>query len=495
MLHTLTSQKENIRRFFPHFLIFLFMLFGFYLRYSGITHEASYWNDESHVATYARAIGQTGKPVDATGYNTGLYQIGLYCVTAVSFWLLGITEYAGRLPSVLIGTLLIPLVFYLGRKMAGTKSALIAAGLLTFSQMQLAWSTQLRPYIWMEAFTMITVYLCYQSLQDKKSILNRYVFWGGMVTAVSFLFHGTGLFNGLFVIAVFLFRIIREKKYVYLLTLIPIAVLVLGALSMTPFLGSLLKTLFKINTSVSHYSVFLRHHYGWLTIGAALGSALLWKSNRYLCVLLSAGALGIIALAQFKVNERYVRYSITAFPLLYLLLGAGVIGLVDRLVKSSTKRYIGYALLLGALLIFPIAKDKLVFKPQIYYSINADMRENPIVDYKTAFQKIEMLTKGDKNILLMDAYFDRVPWYAPDQRCGFLFKTPSDRVHAENIDAFEQVKSKNPFGIAIVENWPSLTPNNLQEHLRKTLKHEFEVGTVPGNEKDPWNINVYSWGL
>jgi hypothetical protein len=230
-------------------------------------------------------------------------------------------------------------------------------------------------------------------------------------------------------------------------------------------------------------------------IGAALGSSLLWKSNRYLCVLLSAGALGIIALAQFKVNERYVRYSITAFPLLYLLLGAGVIGLVDRLVKSSTKRYIGYALLLGALLIFPIAKDKLVFKPQIYYSINADMRENPIVDYKTAFQKIGMLTKGDKNVVIFDAIFDRVPWYLPGQKYILLYDFDSSIPHASTIVGFEKFKSQYKSGIVIVENWPSGTTPEVQEYVRKTLKYEFEINTVKGNEKDPWNINVYSWGL
>ena len=484
-----------MRRFLPHLLIVLCTLFGFYLRYSGITHEASYWNDESHAATYARAIVQTGKPVDATGYNTGLYQIGLYCVTAVSFWLLGITEYAGRLPSVLIGTLLIPLVFYAARRMVGTGAALIAAGLLTVSQMQLAWSTQLRPYIWMEAFTLITVFLCYQSLKDKKPILNWYLVWGCVITGVSFLFHGTGLFNGLFVALVFLYRVIREKKYVYLWILIPAALLTVGALSLTPFLWHMLDTLFSFSTSTTHYSVFLRHHYGWLLVGAVLGSVMIWKTNRYLCVLLSTGAIGIIALALFKVNDRYVRYSITAFPLLYLLLGAGVIGLVDHLVKGAAKRHIGYAVLLGVLLILPISKGKLVFRPQIYYSINADMRENPIVDYKTAFQKIKLLANGDKNVVIFDAIFDRVLWYMPGQRYILLYDVGPVLPHASTIAEFEKYKSQIKSGIVIVENWPSGTSPEVQEHIRKTLKYEFETNTVKGNENDPWNINVYSWGL
>jgi hypothetical protein len=386
-------------------------------------------------------------------------------------------------------------MFYVGRRMVGAGAALIAAGLLMVSQMQLAWSTQLRPYIWMEAFTIITVFLCYQSLKDKKPILNWYLLWGCIVTGVSFLFHGTGLFNGLFVTSVFLSQIIREKKYAYLWILVPAALLTVGALSQTPFLWHMLDTLFSFNTSTTHYSVFLRHHYGWLLVGATLGSVTLWKTNRYLCVLLSTGAIGIVALALFKVNDRYVRYSITAFPLLYLLLGAGVIGLVDQLAKGAAKRHIGYAVLLGVLLILPISKDKLVFRPQIYYSINADMRENPIVDYKTAFQKIAQLTHGDKGVFVMDAIFDRVLWYMPDQAYGFLFTIPTSTPQATTVEAFEKIKSAHPMGIAIVENWQSLTPPALQQHIRETLRHEFEMGTVKGNENDPWNINVYSWGL
>ena len=481
--------------YLPYIVVGLMTIFGFYLRYSGITHEASYWNDESHAATYARAIVQTGKPVDATGYNTGLYQIGLYCVTAVSFWLLGITEYAGRLPSVLIGTALIPLIFYITRKIVDTRSALIAALVMACSQMQLAWSTQLRPYIWMEAFTLITIYLCYMTLQEKKRILSIHLIIGAVVASISFLFHGIGLFNGIFVIAVFLYRVVREKKYTYLFVLIPITLLIVGALSMTPFLKSMFVNLFKINTSVTHYWVFLRYHYGWLVIGAVLGSLALWKTNKYLCVILSVGAIGIIALALFKVNDQYVRYSIGAFPLLYILFAVGVTRLPDVLIKSHAKRYSASLLLLAILLLFPVAKGKLVFRPQIYYSINADMRENPIVDYKSAFKKIQLLTKGDKNVVIFDAIFDRIPWYLPGQKYILLYKTSTEIVHTSTIQGFENAKSQNMSGIVIVENWPSLTPPDVQEHIRRTLKYEFEMNTVKGNEKDPWNINVYSWGL
>ena len=153
------------------------------------------------------------------------------------------------------------------------------------------------------------------------------------------------------------------------------------------------------------------------------------------------------------------------------------------------------ALLLGVLLIFPIAKDKLIFKPQIYYSINADMRENPIVDYRTAFQKIGILTKGDKNVVIFDAIFDRVLWYLPGQKYILLYDVGPVLPHASTIAEFEKFKSQYKSGIVIVENWPSGTTPEVQEHVRKTLKYEFEANTVKGNEKDPWNINVYSWGL
>ena len=475
------------------FYIFLAILtcIGFYLRYSSITHNLSFWNDESQVAIYSRAILELGKPIDVTGYSTGMYQLILYYLTALSFFLFGISEFAARLPSVVVGTILIPIIFFVTKKMLSTKEALIAAFLMTFSQMQLAWSTQLRPYIWMELFTVITIYLAYRYLKNTHTIFNTSLWWGIAITIISFLFHGTGLFNGIIIGGAFIYKIIELKKYKYLLLLIPAALVSIIAISFTPFF----EALFRFNTYLIHYKVFLTYHYLWLCSGAFLGFVLLWRTNRKLALLLSLSAGMIIALALFKIHDRYVRYSITAFPILYIMFAAGIIGLVDYISKTTFTRSMGYIVILVVFLMWPVKKEKILFTPQLYYTINADMRENPIVDYKGAFAKIKQLINGRNDIIIMDAWYDRTLWYLPGNPWGILFHAEVPIIQASSIKEFEQFKKKHPRGIAIVENWQSMTPPELQDHLRKTLKYEFEQGAIRGNERDAWNINVYSWGL
>src|SRR3989344_5337751 len=90
-----------------HIFIFLCVMFGFWFRYEGIVKNLSFWNDEIHTAIFSRAILWQGAPVTEIGASTGLYQSAFYYATAASFSLFGLTEFAGRLPSVLVGSLFI----------------------------------------------------------------------------------------------------------------------------------------------------------------------------------------------------------------------------------------------------------------------------------------------------------------------------------------------------------------------------------------------------
>jgi hypothetical protein len=241
-----------------------------------------------------------------------------------------------------------------------------------------------------------------------------------------------------------------------------------------------------------------------LLIGCAAGCVALWNKKRELLYLFIFSLVMWFGLAIFKINPRYVRYSLPVFPILYILFSIGFLETLKWLtkyLKSPHKKIL--ALILAVLIfgIFPLYEKKFVFWPQTYYSINADMRENPIVDYKTAFVKIDALIGDRADVIVMDAWNDRVPWYLPGQKFVFLIRdgVGIDPVYGAKrmgtIQKFEAEKLKHPAGIVIVENWQSQTPQELQDHIRKTLKYEFEQATIKGNEADPWNINVYSWGL
>ena len=261
--------------------------------------------------------------------------------------------------------------------------------------------------------------------------------------------------------------------------------------------------LFRFDFRIWHYIGFFKE-YIWLLLPAFFGSIYLWYKNKNLFIILPIFTVIIFALAIFKLNTQYVRYSLPAMPFLYILFSIGFFALIDLFTFKQKKLimiliYIGFFLgFIGA----PIVKEKIIVWPKYFYSINADVRENPIVDYKYAFVQIKKMIEGKKDVMVMDAWNDRVPYYLPGQRFALLIRKGIGNIdiyygekRLGSIQLFEQEKIKFLYGIVIVENWMSMTPPELQDHIRKTLKHEFTVNNLPYNEDDKWSISIYSWGF
>ncbi|OGK19467.1 hypothetical protein A2799_04875 [Candidatus Roizmanbacteria bacterium RIFCSPHIGHO2_01_FULL_39_24] len=483
------------------------ILGGLWFRFVGIEKNLSFWNDESHAAIYSRGVAQTGLPVDTQGRGRGIYQVGLYYVTGASFKLFGISQTAGRLPSIVVGTLLIGIVYLVSRKVSTSELvALTSAFLVSFSQIQLAWSTQLRPYIWLELFSILVFYFAIQSLNSKKKIFDRQFISAAILGSVSYLFHPIGFFNIIFLFFIFAYKSIIAKKIWYLLALIPLAVLtyLLIYFSIGQDIEEVIKFVTQIHTDTLHYRVFLRANYDWLIFGTFVGVIGLFQRNKQYAFVLSGFIFIIFFLAIFKINASYVRYCLPAFPLLYILFSFGIEKITKHFVSltKNEKLFVPFFLLIFAILIyFPIQKSKILLNPRYFYTINGDMRENPIVDYAIAFDKIRKMISGKKSVILMDAWNDRIPWYLPDQEYIFLTKNEKyiDPTFNEKmvgtIAGFESEKKRYQSGVVLVENWESLTPPDLQKHIRDTLTRKFDVENLPYNEADKWSISIYTWGL
>ncbi|PIY69557.1 hypothetical protein COY90_00020 [Candidatus Roizmanbacteria bacterium CG_4_10_14_0_8_um_filter_39_9] len=485
-----------------YLLLFIFIVVGFLFRYVGIEKNISFWNDEDHSALMSRGILEYGKPVTAVGQGNGLYQIAYYYLTSSSFRVFGVNEFAGRLPSVFAGSLLVLLVFYITKRMVGEgRVALLAAFLTAFSQIQLAWSTQLRPYVWLEIFTLLATYFSYKFLVNKRQFLNRNIWYGLFWSIFAILSHSSGFISLAILILSILIKIIQLKKYKYILVLIPIGLISLLILRFS--FSNSIPLLFRFDFRVWHYIGFFKE-YIWLLLPAFFGSLLLWYKNKNLFITLPVFIIIIFALAIFKLNTQYVRYSLPAMPLLYILFSIGFFALADLFTYKQSKqmKVIIYTALFLGFIGVPIVHGKIIVWPKYYYSINADVRENPIVDYKYAFARIEQMIKGKSDVILMDAWNDRIPYYLPGQKFIFLYSKGEGKIDVTygekmigSISQYEEEKAKYPRGIVIVENWMSMTPPELQDHIRQTLKHEFTVNNLPYNENDKWSISIYSWGF
>jgi len=500
-----TISKKNRTYYFIERYESIILAYGLILRFWSIVKIPSFWNDEIHVAIMARSIIEVGTATTSAGTGEGFYQILLYYISALFLLVGGVNEFTARLPSLLAGVILIWVIYLITKSVLGKQIALVAIFLAALSQMQLAWSTQLRPYIWLELFTLLNCFFLYKFILSKK-FLDRDLLFAVVSAIISSLFHGTGLINLIIVTIVLGYKILLTKQFKHILTigLISLVGLTIFAFSL-PNVDQIFVKLFQFNTDLLHYRIFLTHNYWWLLLGAGFGAFSLWKTNQKLLFVILISIITIFVISIFKISTRYVRYSLPAFPLLYILFSVGIVW-VYREIRNRIK--IKFSSLISIFIIgiifflFPIYKGKIILFPQKYYSINADMRENPIVDYKTAFSKIDRLIKDKDDVLIMDAWNDRIPWYLPGQKFIWLTwegKGQIDPVFGEkmigSMKGFEQEKNKYSSGIVIVENWPSLTPPELQDHIRKTLKFEFTQDTVLGNEKDPWSISIYSWGL
>lgn len=104
-----------------------------WVRASGLpTVQGTMGRDEARLALAARGILEHGLPILPGGF---LYTRGLLpaALEAVSFAVLGVSDQAARLPSVVFGTLLVPAVYQVGRLVGGHWPALAAATIVAFS--------------------------------------------------------------------------------------------------------------------------------------------------------------------------------------------------------------------------------------------------------------------------------------------------------------------------------------------------------------------------
>ncbi len=103
----------------------------------------SLWNDEIHSALIALHHGTSlWSAVTLDGGNMMLYYVLLHTFAV----LFGSGQFAVRVPSALAGAGLTPVIFFLGRRMFGLRTAVIAAAIVAVSPALVVWNQQARGY-------------------------------------------------------------------------------------------------------------------------------------------------------------------------------------------------------------------------------------------------------------------------------------------------------------------------------------------------------------
>ena len=111
-----------------------------------------------------------------------------YSLVLASFNLFGVSEFAARLPAMLLGVISVPVFYATWRTVIGRNAALIGAILIIFSSWHLLYSQYSRFYTGVFLFGSLSYYLFYQALLRD----NLLRLAGALIAAaIGFLFHAT----------------------------------------------------------------------------------------------------------------------------------------------------------------------------------------------------------------------------------------------------------------------------------------------------------------
>ena len=488
------------------------MLIGLWMRFVGILRAYSFWNDEAHVAIWAKSLLLGREAFYFRGYlPTGLYQLFTYYLTAFSMWVFGMNEFGARAVYVVLGSLIIPLSAWAGWRLTNTKLAGILAGfLVAFSNLEIAWSQQVRPYIVLQFLFLIFVILWMKYLQ-KTLTFYKWLFWSFILSIVMMLFHTSSFIVGLVFFGFVIYKLkennVPSKVWFSFLFLTICSLVLMANLDTFFYIYNFLEHLQwgLIKPKIWHF-LFFWNHYWFYLLWAILGGLVVLLKKKYrqiIIFILVTTFLLYLAVLLRPSKATYVRYTLISFPFLFILAVVGINQVALWLSKNKKEIYLTLIVVFfGSLVWIGGGNKTLSFCPGCYHSINADVRENPLADYKRFFSKAKPYFDKNPDMALVDAWEDRDVWYLNRKVDAFMIarsdhrgkKTGFGGVFVTNVDELKRFLQKAGKALVVIEDWPSLAGDKMQAFVRNNLKFEYKVC----DEKlanEGWCLELYSFGV
>lgn len=466
---------------------------GLYYRLVGISTNHSFWADEAYVASIAKKMFLNQLDI-FSGMSLVAYQRLSLITMYTSFKFFGASEWAARIPFVILSSLGIISAYLLAKKLSNKWGGLMAAIMIGFSQVSLAQSTQSKPYATILSFILLSQYLTLM-LFDTKS--NRKGVWLNILTILINII--TTLFNyiGIIVwipyivfIVVSYHKLLRDRR------------LLVGALFLFSILAILLRVPYiflepvapKYNWFSYFNELFLRQ-YLVFTIPAVI--AILGIKNRYfkLSVIIQFTLL-FVAWNYFKESHN-IRYIYPMLGYIFVLFSVFFANIGE---KKTSNPWIVPALVLA--LTFT-GGYKIVRKPAPYYSPNFDFYSDvQNADYKTFFAEAKRLYPKFEKMPIFVGPFDTLNWYTNINPTSLfsinttspIFVPATSTWQYGNLSDFKKEKSKYPTGLVVVNDWQSFMPNDIKDYVKKNMKLELRIESMLVSPQEKWPLELYSWG-
>ncbi|MGM5484112.1 MAG: ArnT family glycosyltransferase [Nanobdellota archaeon] len=309
----------------PIWIILTLLILGFILRIWALGN-LSYWIDETFSILASMKILEHGFPLLDSGIEYTRSIPHTYLLAFIGLFFSFSNEIAMRFPSVIFGTLMIPIIYFLTSKIYSKKAGVVSAILVTFSYIEIVWSRQARMYMMLQMFFFLVILLI-AHWEKTKNVKTWY--WIISITAITIFIHKLSLLLLPFIFLYLILTFIKDKKIV-----LNIKKQMLKRKKSNFFI--LLLLFIVISYSIKHGINYLfhrdylnffgpYHHYLWFSIFtvyllSAAGFAV--SKNRKWGFLLGITFIINFVLAAFTTGLIHPRYLMLSIPILFIFIAS-----------------------------------------------------------------------------------------------------------------------------------------------------------------------------
>ncbi len=496
----------------------LFTIYAFWLRVQNLGY-ASFWVDEFSTASQAQQILKHGLTYFTGAFHPELNNILTHYIVALSFAIVGVSEYAARIPFVLLGSLVPVALYLLVRKNFGVAVACSAALLTSCSYFMIVWSRQARGYS-LQTLLVIGTIGYYLHIRKRRPTLLHGIVLTSLVI-LGLLTHSAYILVLLALLADVLIgrRTMRASWGTNRSWILPAIICVLvGSVGMvfgyaTVLQRAIWSELFHTN-NLWYYHSFLWRQYGLITFLGFTGLAVEYSRQKDTIRPIALYILATLIFTSFVWPPYTSRYLVTIFPFLFLGMAISLL----RLFRSPV-----VTILMTVAIV--LNGNLFVMKPKQYYSINHDFREISNIDYAQVYRLIH--EKGripEGRTAVVDTWHDRLYWYmGQDYTAAYLFRWIDGPTRINGLPQHTDF-SLNETGEKIIPDRPSLRfigelkdlkramkiypkgfifiddsslPKDVIDYAEKNFTKELYLDHYPldDNPYSVWPATLYSWGI
>lgn len=503
-------------------LVICVLILAVALLYRSINLATPFWVDEFSSAHQAQLYQKFGLGVFFAPEFVEHHNVTTYSLIALSFSLFGKSEWAARLPSVIVGSLVPVALYLLGKKIFTPTVGLIASVLTVFSYIEITWSRQARGYMLQQLFLIVLIYAIWMWIHEHKAAMKSKWLLLSLGTAFLGVITHTMFVLPLLAIGVWMSTVyLRDaEKLLVRPTVWIVTTMILGVLILLGVWKQLLETiqtgLVGFSPHIGFYHAFLWREYGVIIVLASLGALLGWGKYRRAFELFLSCIVGILFFVCFIFQSVDTRYLLLFFPwMLFLFTGVAIERIALIVSEYPLRRAM---ILLGLPLLLIVNGHKFVLKPKPFYSVNHDFREIALIDYDALYTYILGHGGMDTQLAIVETWPDRLLWYMPsigDRGVIFRWKSAGPLRNTNTYLDEKNIRRETSSHLRFIGSLPDLLslqekypkgfiwiddttlPRDVVDYVEKNMKKELYLDhyTLDDNPYSIWPGTLYSWGM